>query len=374
MSIIKNPELKGILVLVLIMAVIGFAMMAMSGKLEQWFGITWFSGPRALDKIVFVSDRDGTPDIYVMSTDGTGQTRLTSNASPQSLPAVSTSGNRIMFVSNAGGSSRVVSIGANGGEPVQVTTASGPKSEPAFSPDGKKMSFISGGRVYVADLNGEGLDAVLPTDKEVRAALGSALERGSLPPYPIHAWGPDGSSMAGVTTVNENCDVLVYLPKLADEPLRVPFVLNGEPGRISYISWAAGKPVLAITGTIGKQGMVALFDAESRQAMFMPTPKGYQFGSPALSPDGGALVMCAKLGAKSALVRIDLSSGQSAAIAQGEFEGSAFSPKGDKILATQIGADGKRDIVTIDPSSGQVTKLTSDGHSYNAVWTPISEK
>ena len=134
MSIIKNPELKGILVLVLIMAVIGFAMMAMSGKLEQWFGITWFSGPRALDKIVFVSDRNGTPDIYAMNTDGTGQTRLTTNALPQSLPAVSTSGNRIMFVTNAGGSSRLVSIGANGGEPVQVTTASGPKSEPAFQP------------------------------------------------------------------------------------------------------------------------------------------------------------------------------------------------------------------------------------------------
>ena len=203
------------------------------------------------------------------------------------------------------------------------------------------MSFIAGGRVYVADLDGEGLDAVLPTDKEVRAALASALARGSLPPYPIYAWGPDGTSMAGVTTINENSDVLVYLPKPGDDPLRLPFVVNGEPGRISYISWAAGKSVLGITGTIGKQGMVALFDAESRRAMFMPVPKVSKFGRPALSPDGGTLVVSAKVGAKSMLVKFDLSSGQSTAIAQGEFENPAFSAKGDKILATQIGPDGQ---------------------------------
>ena len=419
MRIIKNPELKGILALLLIMAVLGFAMMAMSGKLEQWFGITWFSGARALDKIVFVSDAQGAPDIYIMNTDGSGRTRLTTNAAAASVPAISTTGNRIMFISTAGGASRLVSVGANGGEPTQATTSSGPKSDPAFSPEGKRLSFISGGRIYVADLNGEGLGAVLPTDAQIRASMASTLNRGALPVYSTYVWGPDGRGLAGITNrtvegepmtfapiplgqaaelpmaINGQPtnffvvswfagkqpparggpgDVFVYLPSPDAEPLQIAINVDGQPVTIRAIACAATKPRLAIAGSTGKRGMLALFDADARRLALITRQNGLEIGDLALSPDSGALVVCAKAGGRAGLIKLDLANGQPTSIAHGEFENPRFSPKADKILATQLSPGDKRDIVVIDLSSGQLTKLTNDGHSYDAVWTPASEK
>ena len=50
-------------------------------------------------KIVFQSSRDGQPDIYVMNSDGTGQTRLTNNAAGDTAPAWSPDGTKILFTS-----------------------------------------------------------------------------------------------------------------------------------------------------------------------------------------------------------------------------------------------------------------------------------
>ena len=50
-------------------------------------------------KIVFQSSRDGQPEIYVMNSDGTGQTRLTNNSAWDTAPAWSPDGTKILFTS-----------------------------------------------------------------------------------------------------------------------------------------------------------------------------------------------------------------------------------------------------------------------------------
>ena len=79
MRIIRNPELKGILVILLIALVLGVLLAGMSGKLEQW-GLPWFTGARVVDKIIFVSDRSGAKEIYIMNLDGSDQEQLTNGA------------------------------------------------------------------------------------------------------------------------------------------------------------------------------------------------------------------------------------------------------------------------------------------------------
>lgn len=50
-------------------------------------------------KIVFQSSRDGQPEIYVMNSDGTAQTRLTNNPAWDTAPAWSPDGTKILFTS-----------------------------------------------------------------------------------------------------------------------------------------------------------------------------------------------------------------------------------------------------------------------------------
>jgi len=64
--------------------------------------------------IAFMSNRDGTWEIYSMSLDGTGVKRLTNNAALDGLPVWSPDGKTIAFVSDQGGAWAVWAMSPNG--------------------------------------------------------------------------------------------------------------------------------------------------------------------------------------------------------------------------------------------------------------------
>ena len=49
-------------------------------------------------KIVFTSDRDGDPEVYVMNADRTNQVQLTNDSADDGNPVVSPSSTKIIFV------------------------------------------------------------------------------------------------------------------------------------------------------------------------------------------------------------------------------------------------------------------------------------
>lgn len=370
-----NPELKGILTILLIAFVLGILLAGTSGKLEQW-GLPWFTGAKAIDQIAFVSDRSGTRQVYIMGLDGSDQKQLTSDIKVLSAPAIPPAGNKIAFVGMTGSASQVFAIGAAGGSPRALTTSANSKRQPDYSPDGKKLAYIEAGRVFVSELNGTNPDPVLPTEEEMAMAINDPSGgRGAIPVYSAYAWGPDSEGLAGVTS-GTNGETLVYLPSHEEEALR--FGLGDPKARIAGLSWAVDRPLLAASIQMGdSQGLVILFDPDQKQpqAVFSAPVR---VGAPAISPDGSAvfLPILRTDGLKSApgLLRIDLQSGKAATLCKGHFEGLLFSPEGDSILAALVDPKThKRSIVTIDPASGEVTELTSEGDSFDAVWSPQSQ-
>src|SRR2546422_7198617 len=65
-------------------------------------------------RIAFVSERDGSPQIYVMNGDGSNPTRLTQGGAVDVLPTWSPDGRRIAFQTNREGNNEIYEMNADG--------------------------------------------------------------------------------------------------------------------------------------------------------------------------------------------------------------------------------------------------------------------
>lgn len=83
----------------------------------------------------------GRTDLWLVSSDGTGLRRLTSNPAADTNPRWSPDGRSIYFLSTRSGSSQVWKIPADGGEATQVTTLPLDVSNLMLSPDGARIAF-----------------------------------------------------------------------------------------------------------------------------------------------------------------------------------------------------------------------------------------
>jgi len=91
-------------------------------------------------KIVFVSERDGNPEIYIMKSDGSGQARLTQSPYADSSPRFSPDGSLIIFsskrktIDNPSGLSQIFVMELTGNNVRQVTKIDGANLDPVFVP------------------------------------------------------------------------------------------------------------------------------------------------------------------------------------------------------------------------------------------------
>src|SRR4051794_411969 len=90
----------------------------------------------------FHTNRDsGNFDIYSVNPDGTGATRLTTNAAQDLEPAWSPDGSEIGFVSLRDGNYEIYTMNADGTSQTRITTNPAADVQPAWSPDGTKIVF-----------------------------------------------------------------------------------------------------------------------------------------------------------------------------------------------------------------------------------------
>jgi Tol biopolymer transport system component len=85
------------------------------------------------DKIAFSSNADGNFEICVMSTDGTGITRLTDNPANDHYPCWSPDGNFIAFTSDRDGNQEIYIMRADGSSPRRLTNNTADDFWPSWS-------------------------------------------------------------------------------------------------------------------------------------------------------------------------------------------------------------------------------------------------
>ena len=143
------------------------------------------------EKIAFVSNRDGSEDIYIMYSDGSKPTRITYTEFPElnlSSGCWSPDGEKMIFGDTSGG----IFLISSGNEEIENITP-GPNNNgyyPVWSPDGNKISFTStrDGNEEVYIMNPDGSDQERLTNN---------------PDYDTcYSWSPDSKKLACETFRN----------------------------------------------------------------------------------------------------------------------------------------------------------------------------
>ena len=110
---------------------------------------------------VFIVNFTAESYVYVMNTDGTGQTRLTNGAALDYSPAFSPDGTKIVYASYSAGETDIYVMNADGSGQTNLTNNAGYDRAPAFSPDGSKIAFESNRdgnyEIYIMNADGTGV-------------------------------------------------------------------------------------------------------------------------------------------------------------------------------------------------------------------------
>lgn len=108
------------------------------------------------DRIAFVSNRTGSPQIYVMNADGSSQRRLTMAGHYNSTPDFGPNG-IVVFAGMDEAHSEIFTVDMEGAI-TRITQDQGSNKDPTISPDGRHLAFVStrGGksRIWISTIDG----------------------------------------------------------------------------------------------------------------------------------------------------------------------------------------------------------------------------
>lgn len=153
-------------------------------------------------KLTYCANRNGEMDVYTISTDGTGETRLTTSEGLNDGPEYSPCGQYIWFNSMRTGLMQIWRMKSDGREQTQMTFDEDRNSWfPHLSPDGKSAVYIA----YKKD-DVQPHEHLRYKDVELRmmSSTGGNLETltrlfGGQGSFNVNSWSPDSTKFAFVS-------------------------------------------------------------------------------------------------------------------------------------------------------------------------------
>ncbi len=237
---------------------------AIAHRVADQMMINFGEKPLFTSKIVFVSDRDGNMEIYMMDWDGYNQIRLTFNSVIDTLPSISPDKKIIAYTSYRKLNPDLYLYNISEGKNISFFSG-GTNYSADFSPDGRKIAFVSSkdgnAEIYIANVDGTNLKRITfnpsidtspswsPSGKEIAFTSdrsgspqiyimdsdGTNVRRisfeGTYNDSP--AWSPDGDRIAYVSRINNSFDIYVY--NLRNNTV---IKLTEEAGRNENPSWS----------------------------------------------------------------------------------------------------------------------------------------
>jgi Tol biopolymer transport system component len=182
--------------------------------------------------IVFLSNRGGAQDVYVISADGTGETRLTDTPEEEGNPGWTADGKRILFSVFANDASRLYSIDPDGKNRREIARIPGRGLAP--SPDGKRLVYMSGGwtamRLMLSSPDGSNA-------KQINDGTSIA--------WNVH-WSPDGKRLAFTSRPDSKDSLAVFVMNADGSGRRQVTHFAPAEGHAQWPVWSPDGRELAI--------------------------------------------------------------------------------------------------------------------------------
>jgi len=206
-------------------------------------------------KIAFTSDI-GNQEIYVMNADGSGQTNLTQNAASDRQPTWSPDGTKIAFLSNRSGDFEIWSINANGSSPTNLTMTPGIQEDPAWAPDNTKIAYRQPVDLFTMDPSGTN-QALFPL------AIGPSVSQpdwspdaqkiaftGDIPGVSTHIYVVNANATGVVTQLTSAGQGLNFVPAYSPDGTKIAFTSNRDGNYEIYVMNADGTSQANLTQNV----------------------------------------------------------------------------------------------------------------------------
>lgn len=276
--------------------------------------VLYLTGKRgiALTSIAFVSDRDGSKEIYLMDYDGHDQRRVTGHRSISLSPTWHPAGDRLAYVSFFGGGPALYFADLASGKKTPIAGEGNLNISPSISPDGRWIAFARG--------------------------LGSNIE--------------------------------IFLSHLDGSRLKR---LTNSPGIDTNPAWSPNGQELAFTSSRGGTPQIYVMDAEGANVRRL-TFEGEYNDQATWSPDGTRIAYSTRSESnRFDIVVLDVVSLAKSRLTSGPAsnESPSFAPDGRR-LAYSANRGGETQILVQELRPGATPEvLTSRGNNSSPRWSPL---
>jgi Tol biopolymer transport system component len=307
--------------------------------------------PAAGIKLAFVTDRDGTSEIYGIKANGMGATNLTNtNAGSEFDPVWSPDGTRVLYWGTCNGViAEICVMNADGTGKTNLSNDAAIDRYPVWSPDGTRIAFVSdrsgSDEIYVMNANGSNVVNVSNTaDNDVS---------------PV--WSPNSTRLLFRTRPDGGGDIVVVN---ADGTSQQNLTNTTESSEFAF-SWnPAGTKIVYVSNQddpINGDLEVYVMNPDGSGQTRLTNTLNDNF-LPVWSPDGSKIAFTSYRTGNSEIFSMNADGSGQVNLTNNSADDflPLYSPDGREIAFVRRVAVGNNDIFTMAPTGRQQTNLTNN--------------
>lgn len=207
--------------------------------------------------VAFSSNRDGTPQIYVVRADGSGERQVTRSAPPKAGLRWSTDGRQLQYTTFSANQTHLFSVdldGANEHEWLMV-----PGRDPQLSPDGRRVVYAAGSYTATELMVADVVDGAVKNARRINDA--------AVPIAWNAKWSPDGTRLAFTGRAPGTAQLQVWIMDSDGTNAGALTAMPPDEGGAQVPSWSPDGRTLAFqTNAPNGSASIWLIDVRTKSA------------------------------------------------------------------------------------------------------------